>query len=229
MKLIDNNSVDTIITSPPYNKLGLRKGKKIKTTNSLWGNCRGEILYDTYDDNLDEESYYDWQIDFLNECCRVLKPNGSVFYNHKIRRYNNIGYFPKWVFESNLKFYQMIIWNRKSFVNCRNEILNPQTELIFWLVKDKPKVYKQNAIHKGEIWDISPKPNKNHPAPFPEEIAENCILLSSKEGDIILDPFIGSGTTAKVAILNNRKYIGFDISKEYCGISEKAILEVNKS
>ena len=65
--------------------------------------------------------------------------------------------------------------------------------------------------------------NYGHPAIFPEKLAKDHILSWSNEGDVVLDPFIGSGTTAKMAILNNRKYIGFEISKEYCEIAEQRI------
>ena len=65
-----------------------------------------------------------------------------------------------------------------------------------------------------------------HPAVFPEQLANDHILSWSNEGDIILDPFMGSGTTAKMAKLNNRNYIGFEISKEYCDIAEERLKEV---
>ena len=62
-----------------------------------------------------------------------------------------------------------------------------------------------------------------HPAVFPEQLAQDHILSWSNEGDIVLDPFMGSGTTAKMAVLNNRYYIGFDISEEYCKIAQNRI------
>lgn len=67
-----------------------------------------------------------------------------------------------------------------------------------------------------------------HPAIFPEQLAQDHILSWSNPGDIVFDPFIGSGTTAKMAILNGRKYIGFEISEEYCEIANKRIEELNK-
>lgn len=63
--------------------------------------------------------------------------------------------------------------------------------------------------------------NYGHPAIFPEQLAVDHILTWSNEGDIVLDPFMGSGTTAKMALLNKRNYIGFDISSEYCKIAEE--------
>ena len=62
-----------------------------------------------------------------------------------------------------------------------------------------------------------------HPAPFPEQLANDHIISWSNEGDIVLDPFMGSGTTAKMALLNNRNYIGFELSEEYCKIAEERI------
>ena len=63
----------------------------------------------------------------------------------------------------------------------------------------------------------------NHTAIFPEKLAADQINTWSNEGDLIYDPFMGSGTTAKMAILNNRNYIGSEISKEYCEIAEQRI------
>lgn len=220
LKKLPDASVDLIVTSPPYNKLGLRGGKK--EHYSIWekGN---NIQYATYNDNMPEEEYERWQLDVLSECFRVLKDGGSIFYNHKIRRYKKRGHFPLWIFNTDFNFYQMIIWNRKTVTDCNLSYLSPTTELIFWLTKGNPKtVNKNNCLYKSEVWDIVPK-KTNFPAPFPEELAQNCILLASNEGDIVLDPFMGSGTTAKMAILNNRKYVGFEISEEYCKLIKERL------
>ncbi len=81
---------------------------------------------------------------------------------------------------------------------------------------------------RTNIWRIpigKNKETKGHPAVFPEQLANDHIISWSNEGDLIYDPFMGSGTTAKMAILNNRKYIGSEISKEYCKIIETRIKE----
>lgn len=211
LRLLKDNSVDTIITSPPYNKLGLRGGKKEHYHDWSRGN---NIQYIEYDDNMNEEDYRMWQIEVLNECYRIIKPTGSIFYNHKIRRYKGVAHFPTWVFEAKATLYQQIIWNRKTVSDGNIGYLNPTTELIFWLVKDKPQVFKNNAMFKGEVWDIVPKKSE-HPAPFPEELVDNCIKLTTKEKNIIVDPFSGSGTTHKMALKNNCKFVGFEISQCY--------------
>ena len=68
----------------------------------------------------------------------------------------------------------------------------------------------------------------NHPAIFPEKLAEDHIISWSNEGDIVLDPFLGSGTTAKMALLNGRNYIGIDISEEYCEIAKKRVSDLQQ-
>ena len=80
--------------------------------------------------------------------------------------------------------------------------------------------------YKNNIWEIAIAQNKTkHPAVFPEQLAQDHILSWSNEGDIVLDPMAGSGTTLKMAIKNNRNYIGFEISKEYVDIINKRIDE----
>ena len=77
----------------------------------------------------------------------------------------------------------------------------------------------------GNIWrySVGGKRDNNHPATFPEQLAKDHILSWSNEGDVVLDPMCGSGTTCKMAKLNNRKYIGIDISEEYIKIAEERI------
>lgn len=76
------------------------------------------------------------------------------------------------------------------------------------------------------IWTFSPQTQKEkHPAPFPEQLARDHIVSWSNPGDVVLDPFVGSGTTCKMALLEGRKYIGIDISDEYCDIARKRVEE----
>jgi site-specific DNA-methyltransferase (adenine-specific) len=89
---------------------------------------------------------------------------------------------------------------------------------------------EKNANHivsnmkiKGNVWSYASVWIKGHPAPFPEQLANDHIISWSNEGDLVYDPFMGSGTTAKMAMLNNRNYIGSEISKEYCEIANKRL------
>jgi len=87
---------------------------------------------------------------------------------------------------------------------------------------DAVKKYKQ----KGNVWEVPTNAGaKGHPAQFPEQLANDHILSWSNECDLVYDPFMGSGTTAKMAILNKRNWVGSEISKEYCEIAEKRVNE----
>ncbi len=92
------------------------------------------------------------------------------------------------------------------------------------LLKTQNHIVADDKI-KGNVWEYASHKKSNHPAPFPEQLAHDHIISWSNEGDLVYDPFMGSGTTAKMAILNQRNWIGSEISKEYCEIAEKRINE----
>jgi site-specific DNA-methyltransferase (adenine-specific) len=222
LPIISENSVDLIITSPPYNKKGLLG--KTKLGNQIWK--KFNIDYKTYNDDMSEKEYQLWIIEFLNECYRLIKPNGSIFFNHKPRRYKNKCYLPTdFVSKSNANLYQMIIWDRKNSPNIRNDILIPSTEHIYWLCKDKPKVFRNNvdSKYRSEVWTINPERQKEHPAPFPLQLVNNCIQLSTQENDLVLDPFMGSGTTGLVCKNLNRNFIGIELDQNYFNIAKQRI------
>jgi DNA modification methylase len=90
--------------------------------------------------------------------------------------------------------------------------------------KDKSNLTTKSEKIKSNVWDfIVAGTNYGHPATFPEQLANDHIMSWSNEGDIVYDPFMGSGTTAKMAIVNNRRYVGSEMSKEYCEIAEERI------
>lgn len=99
----------------------------------------------------------------------------------------------------------------------------------------KKEVLVKEEVKKQNVWryvvsggsSTKDKIAHQHPAIFPEKLAEDHILSWSNEGDIVLDPMVGSGTTCKMAAKNNRRYIGIDISEEYCDIARQRIADVN--
>lgn len=224
--MLDDCSIDLIITSPPYNKTALNGN--INRSTRRWNTS---ISYngDTKNDMMDEAEYQEWQIKVLDECHRVLKNDGSMFYNHK----NRIGYGTgeiispyKWLLKSPFKVRQEIIWNRGSTPNLHNSRYYPTTELIFWLTKEERPRFKRDAEcrYKNEIWDIVPEKNTEHPAPFPIELPDNIIpSIALGERITVLDPFMGSGTVALSAIKNGCDYIGFDKYKEYVDMANERI------
>lgn len=82
----------------------------------------------------------------------------------------------------------------------------------------------KDTKYKANVWHITPNnTHHRHPAIFPEQLANDHIISWSNPGDLVFDPFVGSGTTCKMALLNGRDYIGIDISQEYCDIANKRI------
>lgn len=227
MRCIPDGSVDCVVTSPPYNKG--KQGEKVG--NQIWSGFK--IEYDAYTDSKTDAEYAAWMISVLDELHRVLKPNGSVFLNHKVVLEGCKGHFPKWVLDSKFDLYQMIVWNRMCSCNMRAETLFPTHELIFWLCKDKPRVFKENARHKNDIWNILPERNSKHPAPFPVGLADNCIALtcpdSRNEQCMVLDPFMGSGTTAVAAKARGHHYLGYEISEAYVEMANERLAGIEKT
>ena len=220
LKTMPDGFVDMVVTSPPYNK---RASKKRIGKTHAWK--KHNIDYGDYKDDMPEEEYQEWQKKVLRECLRVLKINGSIFYNHKPRIVNHKIIFPhEWLGEFIIR--QMIIWNKLSSPVIDTIRFMPLVEYIFWITKERktPK-FNPEAFHYKEVWEIPAKPSE-HPAPFPEKIAERCIKATSDVGDLVLDPFIGSGTTAAVAKRLGRNYLGIELNPEYIKLAEERIAGV---
>ena len=216
-----NESVDLIITSPPYNK------KAYETTKTTGGAKKKREWrlkkYDTFGDDMAPDEYEDWQRKVILECLRVLKPTGSLFYNHKDILTNGKIIPPKWVYEFDI--HQQIIWNRGSSVANDAHYFQPNTEYVYWFVKDSKQFYfnKQNAIYKTSVWNIPFEIGTAHPAPFPKNLVANIILSCSKPQSIVYDAFMGGGTVALMCKKLNRNYIGSEISGKYVEMTEQAI------
>jgi modification methylase len=221
MAKMPDSFVDLIVTSPPYNKGYWSSNRNL---NNGFKTKARRIDYENYSDNLNPKDYEEWQKKFIKECLRILKPTGSFFYNHQPIQKNHQEVNPLFIYDFPLK--QTIIWNRKNTPKLDKSYFFPITEYIFWLQKEKDsrvKFNRKKALFNTNVWNISPDVKNKFPAPFPEELVNNCILSCTEENDLVYDPFMGSGTTAKMAILNNRNWIGSEISNEYCEIINKRL------
>lgn len=225
LERLEDNSIDLVITSPPYNKGYWSRNRRMD--NGFHTKSR-RIDYGVFDDCMEPEEYERWQRQILDECVRVIKPTGSIFYNHTPiqRDLNEIN--PTYIYDYPLK--QTIIWNRNSTCKMDKSYFFPFYEYIFWLKKDKearPYFDRHQALFRNSIWTIMPDKKNDHPAPFPIELPENIILACSKEGDIVYDPFMGSGTVAIASRKHNRHYLGSELSQEYVEQAEQKIRDYN--
>ena len=219
---MEDNSVDLIITSPPYNKGYWATNRNMK--NNTFHTKSRRIDYGVFDDCMEPEDYERWQRSILDECIRVIKPTGSVFYNHIdiLRDCRTI--HPTYVYDYPLK--QTIVWDRGNTPKIDKTYFYPINEWIFWIKKDydaRPYFDRHNAEMQKSVWRINPEKNNSHPAPFPIELPTNIIKCCSKEGDVVYDPFMGSGTVAKAARDLGRHYIGSELNPDYIIMAEERL------
>lgn len=210
LRKIPCESVDIIITSPPYN-IGNMKSNHIK--------------YGTYaGNNMPETLYQSWQKEVLKECFRILKEDGSLFYNHKVRIKNGRAIHPlEWLLKTDFTLKQEITWDMGKSANCDKIRFFPFSERIYWMTK-APKTKLNNALNLSDVWRVVPthrRKDTGHIAVMPEEIVDN--ILESVEGEIVLDPFAGSGTTLVSALKYDRYFIGMEIDRTYCDLIESRI------
>lgn len=213
LKKMKEDTIDLIITSPPYN-LG----------NS---HHTGTKKHNPYDDNMKEKDYQIWQKEVLNECFRVLKKGGSMFYNHKNRIKNGLQISPyEWIVKTNFLVKQEIVWINRG-QNFHKIRFYPWTERVYWLVKDR-KTTLSNSINHCDVFDWKEwKPvgiKQVHTRAFPEQMVKD-ILSCFPKAEIILDPFAGSGTTLFVAKKFKKHFIGFENNKNYCDLIKKRLYE----
>ncbi|MBR6894151.1 MAG: site-specific DNA-methyltransferase [Bacteroidaceae bacterium] len=217
LKKLPSNSIDLVVTSPPYNLKnstgnGMKDGRGGK-----WANAALIDGYENYDDCMPNEEYARWQHEVLLELVRVIKDDGAIFYNHKWRVQAGLMQDRRdIVYDVPLR--QIIIWKRKGGINFNAGYFLPTYEVIYLIAKKDFKL-APHANRHGDVWEIMQEQRNDHPAPFPVELIDR--IISSTNGQIVLDPFMGSGTTAVVAAGLGRDFIGIEKSAKYC----KAALE----
>jgi DNA modification methylase len=221
-KGIANESIDLIVADPPYNL-----GKDYGNNHDLKG----------FDD------YIRFTKDWLSEAERVLKPNGTIYVFMGVR-------FISYLYdildrELQLFFNSWIVWHytqglgkTKGFSPRHDDILafNKSKDFIFNLdnVRVPQKYYRERnnmrGANPGDVWQFShvhySNPNRqNHPTQKPEGIIERIVLASSNKGDLVLDPFSGSGTTLRVCQQLDRRAIGFELNPEYVDMARLRLSE----
>lgn len=220
MRQLPNESIDLIVTSPPYNlKNSTGNGMKSNTKTGKWAGAALQQGYSHHNDCMPHNEYALWQRNCLNEMLRILKHNGAIFYNHKWRVQDGL-LQDRQDIVAGLPIRQIIIWKRKGGINFNPGYFLPTYEVIYIIAKPEFKLTpKANSF--GDVWEFTQEMNNEHPAPFPVALINR--IISSTTAEIILDPFIGSGTTALAALMNNRSYIGIDLSPEYCIMAKKRL------
>ena len=223
LRKMDDESVDVVITSPPYNLKnstgnGMKDGRGGK-----WSNAKLMEGYDNHEDSLSREDYINWMQEVLTECFRVVKSDGAIFFNHKFRVQG--GLMEGHPFLEGFNVRQMIIWARSGGFNFNAGYFLPTYEVIYLMPKtargQNSFKLKKGGNKLGDVWRIHQDTKNPHPAPFPVELVDN--ILSSCDGSVVLDPFGGSGTVGVSAVKHGWNYILIDNSPDYCQMAEDRI------
>lgn len=243
IKQLKSNSIDAIVTSPPYNL---------------------NIQYSQYQDNQPRQDYLNWLVSIFTESKRVLKDEGHLFIN---MGYSNVDPYVgmevafalrnTWTLQNHIQWIKSIHVNHKTTGHFKpinsKRFLCPTWEHLFHFTKTGnveinrlavgvPYEYyeanirgkntaetKPNLRDKGNVWFVpyetinSKELRGKHPATFPVKLVEDCIKLTGIENGVVLDPFMGTGTTAVAAINLNWDYIGYEIDADYIEFARKRI------
>jgi DNA modification methylase len=216
-------TVDLIFTSPPYN-IGSKspridgKRKNGQYDPKSYGGITG------YADSLPEDQYQDEQVAFLQWCLLMLKDDGVLVYNHKPRRQNMGMIHPmQWLLRvPQFQLMEEIIWDRGSTHNHANRLFWPQTERLYVFRKADGAYRFQNTADmefRSDVWRIPlcsrQATDAGHACPFDGTLASSVINAFTAPGDLVCDPYSGSGTTMCAAQAMGRSFVGTEISKVY--------------
>lgn len=234
LRMLPDNSVDVVFADPPFN---LKKG------------------YNSTKDNLAVQDYLDWCELWIDEVVRVTKPTGSIFihnipkwltfYTEMLNKRANFKHWISWDAPTapmgkslQPSHYGILFYTKEKNKNKFYEIRHPHKRCRKCSFLHKDYGGRKNKLHPfgplvSDVWtDIHRvKHNKyrdNHPCQLPIHLLERIILMSSDEGDIILDPFSGTGTTTLASKRLGRNYIGFELDEVYANISERKLENENE-
>ncbi|PPR48032.1 MAG: Modification methylase DpnIIB [Alphaproteobacteria bacterium MarineAlpha5_Bin9] len=216
---------DCIFADPPYflsnGGVSVKNGKRVSVNKGYWDKSKGI------------EKNFNFNLKWLSKCQKLLTNNGTIWISGTFHIIYSIAYIAE---KLDMKFLNNIVWQKPNpppNLSCR--YFTHSTETILWLAKNKKSKHQFNYnytknINKNkqmkDVWTIS-SPKKiekqfgKHPTQKPYKLLDIILNTSTSEGDYILDPFNGSGTTGVVSALKNRRYIGIEKEKKYCDLSIK--------
>src|SRR5215207_2504548 len=231
---IARDSIDLIITSPPYNV---------------------DIKYNSHKDNVSYVDYLEFSEKWLRQCYGWLKDDGRLCLNVPLDKnkggQQSVGAdFTHLAKTIGFNYHSTIIWNEGnisrrtawgSWMSASAPFVIAPVELILILYKKSWKKASRSRISDvtrdefmnwtNGLWTFNGESKKKigHPAPFPLELPKRCVKLFSFVGDTVLDPFMGSGTTLMAATLHGRKAIGIEIDEGYCRVAQRRIQDASQA
>lgn len=230
---VPENCVDVIFADPPYflsnGGITCHAGKMVSVNKGKWDKSKGVT------------GNHEFNLAWLQACQRVLKPNGTIWVSGTTHIIYSVGYAMQ---QLGFKILNDIIWYKRNAppnLSCR--YFTHSTETVLWAAKNaKSKHYFNYALMKEinggkqmrNVWEIGAPTSKEktfgkHPTQKPVELLFRILLASSKDDDLILDPFCGSSTTGVACLMLKRRYLGIEQDADYLELSIKRIEEIIKS
>ena len=217
------SGVAAVVTSPPYNVLHTIPEK----LTGLWGQRGGgagfgeALVSNGYDDKMDESEYQSWQNELFADIATACLVDASLFYNHQCRWADGVMLHPiQWFRPDGWKIRQEIVWDRRCGMMFNARMFCRFDERVLWFTRGS-YTWNQDSVGYGTVWSIPPEQNKPHPVAYPLEIPSRCIAAATSPLSVVLDPFMGSGTTLVAAKNLGRKAIGIEIEERYCEIAAR--------
>ena len=236
---IDKKSIELIFADPPYNLSGNGLKWKGNKTGGDWYMVNEEW------DKMTAPEYMQFTRKWIGGCYKVLKDNGSIYISCT---YHNLAEVMIVLKQLDFKINNVIVWQKTNAMpNMTKRVFTHSTEFVVWAVKGKKWIFNYEELKKinpekqkdgsvkqmRDVWSLPLVQGKErlrgkdgralHPTQKPEEMLKRIIIASSNKGDTVLDPFLGSGTTAFVAKKLGRKWIGIEKSKKYADMAKKRI------
>lgn len=233
---LDTVEADLIFTSPPYN-IGSKAPRQDGQRKRGLYDAKSFGAIRDYPDDLPEAEYQDQQEQFMLWAADHLTQDGVLVYNHKPRRRDGTMIHPaEWFLRPSVRkqmvLIEEVIWDRGSTHNHGSRILWPQTErlYVFRRTDGRPR-FKNTAglSHRADIWRITKTNRNGHACAYPVELALAVIRAWSRPGDLVCDPYLGSGTTAVAAKMLGRSFEGSEILQKYFDQATDAVDSVKIS
>jgi site-specific DNA-methyltransferase (adenine-specific) len=246
LRSLPDDSIDHCITDPPYNISGYDDKRKIGwlDSNSVWKESKNFTKIDEDWDKFGDLDYSEFTRAWLSEIRRVVKPNGNILV---FGSYHNIYQVGVTLESLELKINNSIVWyKRNAFPNITGRMLCESTEHIVWAVNGSKKkaknwVFNYEALkkltHNGKqmrnMWDIpmtpaSEKKFGKHPSQKPIELSNRLIIGFTNPGDLVIDPFLGSGSFLVAAKALGRDYLGVEQDSSYADLANERLKNTKK-
>lgn len=225
MNEIEDDSIDLVLTDPPYN-LGLFMKKRETNLKAMRNNFFGAAGWD----NVAFDEWIEDMDNLFDELSRIVKESGSVIMFMSIIKVESIIK----IAEKHGFYYKTTgIWHKKNPMprNMNLHFINSTEAWIYFTYKKHTGTFNNDgkAIHDFFETAVTPSGERRfgkHPTQKPVGLLENFVELLSNEGDVVFDPFSGSGSSGVAALQNNRKFIGAEINYKYYKISEERLKKV---